>query len=146
MGYTSRIPEAKRLIERAQMMRMEAAVMLVHGQTQRTLSGPRTGRRYRIPGTKAMYTASAPGEPPARRTGQLANAVETDVQRQGDKVTGKVGVRGGRRYQQGRGADIGDVAMFLELGTRHMAPRPWLRRSFEAVERQIRAILGGEWF
>lgn len=35
------------------------------------LRGQRSGRRYKKPGTKATYTASAPGEPPAVRTGAL---------------------------------------------------------------------------
>lgn len=33
------------------------------------LSGTRSGRSYKIPGTGRYYTASAPGEPPAVRTG-----------------------------------------------------------------------------
>ena len=34
------------------------------------LKGSRSGRRYKKPNTRAYYTASAPGEPPAVRTGQ----------------------------------------------------------------------------
>lgn len=32
-------------------------------------AAPRTGAEYFIPGTKTLYTASAPGEPPATREG-----------------------------------------------------------------------------
>lgn len=35
------------------------------------LRGQRSGRRYKKPYTKTYYTASAPGEPPAVRTGML---------------------------------------------------------------------------
>ncbi len=35
------------------------------------LSGQRSGRRYLVPGTRTYYTASAPGEAPAVRTGAL---------------------------------------------------------------------------
>ena len=35
------------------------------------LKGKRSGRKYRKPNSKRRYTASAPGEPPARRTGAL---------------------------------------------------------------------------
>lgn len=35
------------------------------------LRGQRSGRRYRVPNTKTYYTASAPGEVPAQRTGQF---------------------------------------------------------------------------
>ena len=34
------------------------------------LRGKRSGRRYRVPNTRRYYTASAPGEVPANRTGQ----------------------------------------------------------------------------
>lgn len=37
----------------------------------KVLRGQRSGRRYKKPGTKTYYTASAPGEPPAVRTGML---------------------------------------------------------------------------
>ena len=33
------------------------------------LRGKRSGRLYRVPNTKQKYRASAPGEPPAARTG-----------------------------------------------------------------------------
>lgn len=33
--------------------------------------GARSGKIYKKPNSKARYTASAPGEPPARRTGNL---------------------------------------------------------------------------
>lgn len=35
------------------------------------LRGQRSGRRYRVPHTRRYYTASAPGEVPAQRTGQF---------------------------------------------------------------------------
>lgn len=35
------------------------------------LKGQRSGRVYRVPMTKVKYTASAPGEPPANRTGMF---------------------------------------------------------------------------
>lgn len=35
------------------------------------LRGNRSGQRYTVPNTRRKYTASAPGEPPAVRTGQF---------------------------------------------------------------------------
>lgn len=35
------------------------------------LRGQRHGRRYRLPNSRRYYTASAPGEPPAARTGDF---------------------------------------------------------------------------
>ena len=42
------------------------------------LRGQRGGRRYRVPGTKRYYTASAPGEPPAVRTGAFRLSWQPD--------------------------------------------------------------------
>lgn len=40
----------------------------------KVLRGSRGGRSYRVPGTKRHYTASAPGEPPAVRTGTFRSS------------------------------------------------------------------------
>jgi len=48
----------------------QAAVEL-RNSALKVLSGSRSGRIYRVPGTRAHYQASAPGEPPAVRTGNL---------------------------------------------------------------------------
>ena len=47
------------------------AVNAIRNAELEVLSGKRSGRVYRKPYTKSHYTASAPGEPPARRTGNL---------------------------------------------------------------------------
>ena len=40
----------------------------------KVLRGSRSGRTYRVPGTKRYYQASAPGEPPAVRTDNFRNS------------------------------------------------------------------------
>jgi hypothetical protein len=52
------------------------------------LRGQRSGRRYRIPGSSVDYTASAPGEAPANRTGLFRLSWGTHVHSQ----------RSGRKY------------------------------------------------
>ena len=47
------------------------AVNAIRNAELEVLRGKRSGRVYRKPHTKSHYTASAPGEPPARRTGNL---------------------------------------------------------------------------
>lgn len=51
--------------------RAQLASMALHEAVLVVLSGDRTGRWYRVPGTKKRYQASAPGEAPASRTGHL---------------------------------------------------------------------------
>ena len=47
------------------------AVNAIRNAELDVLKGQRSGRVYRKPYSKATYTASAPGEPPARRSGAL---------------------------------------------------------------------------
>lgn len=58
-------------INRQVVARGVRAVNAVRNAELEVLKGQRSGRTYRKPHSKATYTASAPGEPPARRTGNL---------------------------------------------------------------------------
>jgi len=113
--------------------RMEEAVNEVRNTTLKTLTGPRSGRTYTVPGTSRKYTASAPGEPPAQRLGELRQSVSTLVIGRGDNLVGAVGTD--KKY-----------GPMLEYSTEKMAARPWLRPSFERAEAAIKAIFSREWF
>ena len=39
------------------------------------MTGPKSGRRYKLPGTQTIYQASAPGEAPAVRTTKLRTSI-----------------------------------------------------------------------
>ena len=96
-----------------------------------TLSGDRTGRVYRVPGTKrALYTASAPGEAPASATGRLRQSI-------------RIMPRVRRRDVQCRVGSELEYALYLEYGTETMQPRPHLEPSFRSVKRQMVGILRG---
>lgn len=97
-----------------------------------TLSGNRSGRRYRVPGTSVFYTASAPGEPPAVRLGGLRRSIQSEVVQEQGEYVGLVGT------------DL-DYGLFLENGTSKMLPRPWLVPTFEREQENIQAILREEW-
>ena len=97
-------------LETVATQRMFAATNAVRNETVKTLSGDRTGRTYRVPGTQVTYTASAPGEPPAVQTGQLRNSIATNVYTEGRSVKGEVGTE----LMKG---------LHLEKGTSKMAPR-----------------------
>jgi phage gpG-like protein len=119
--------------------RMVKAVNIARNETLVTLSGNRSGRTYKVPGTSRTYTASAPGEAPAQATGQLRQSVKTSVDIEGSKIIGIVG------------SDL-PYARRLEFGYnetdsagRHynMAARPWLRVSCEKATPDILKALGG---
>jgi len=115
-------------LEQEGVKRMLQAVNEVRNTTLETLSGNRTGRTYRVPGTQRFYTASAPGEAPASATGELRQSVSTAVEGEGRTVVGYVGTN----KIQGK---------MTEYGTRNMAPRPWLRVSFEKSLDAVKTIL-----
>lgn len=120
-------------LESVATQRMYAAAQEVRNETLRTLSGNRTGRTYRVPGTQVTYTASAPGEAPAVQTGQLRNSVRDRVYSEGKSVKGEVGTE----LMKG---------LWLEKGTSKMAPRPWLERSFDNSLERVKEILSRRWF
>lgn len=113
--------------------RMHEAVQAVRTQVLETLSGSRSGRIYYVPGTKRPYTASAPGEPPARRLAELAQSIKASVRGEDRKVIGEVGTD--KKY-----------GPMLEFGTKMMAARPWLKISFEKALPKVQSILSRKWF
>lgn len=110
--------------------RMIKAVNIARNETLKTLSGNRSGRTYKVPGTSRTYTASAPGEAPAQATGELRQSVKAAVDIEGSNIIGRVGT------------DL-EYAPCLEYGTENMAARPWLRVSCEKATPDILKALGG---
>ncbi len=127
--HTDRVVKA---IEDTAGKRMAEAVQAVRTQVLETLSGQRSGRTYYVPGTRTTYTASAPGQPPAIATSDLFKSIKVTVKGVGRTVIGIVGT------DQKHGK-------MLEFGTRNMAPRPWLKISFEKALPKIKSILGRKW-
>jgi hypothetical protein len=109
------------------------------------LRGQRSGRRYKVPGTYRRqrdktdgkmkrgryYTASAPGEPPAVRTGAFRNSWQTDTKADGDLYISRIE---SDLKTDGGGYVLGEI---LEDGTPRMAPRPYVDRTLEKAEPQI---------
>jgi HK97 gp10 family phage protein len=87
-------------------------------------SGGRTGRSYTR--RSVTHIASAAGEPPKTDTGQLVRNITVNK----DSVLKySVGSRKGAPY-----------GAWLELGTRTIAPRPWLKPAFDQTLAQFRGF------
>jgi len=127
--HTDKVVKA---IDDAQSKLMSEAVNEVRDQTLETLSGTRSGRIYKVPGTGRTYTASAPGEPPAVATAELRQNIKTSVGSEGKTIAGIVGTD----KIQGK---------MTEFGTTKMAARPWLRISFEKAMPKLKEIFGKKW-
>lgn len=125
-------PTSANLIQRARQNLLNATRIwhneIINGQ----LTGQRSGRVYRIPGTRRTYRASSPGEPPASRTGILRTGYRFRVITLNDQLTGEVG-------------SPEDYAVWLEKGTRNMAKRPHMVPAFERRKSDIHGALGLRW-
>ena len=76
--------------------------------------------RLRRGGRRVPHQASAPGMPPASDTGRLLTSIHHSVTGVLDTLEARVGT------------DV-NYALYLELGTRYMAPRPFLRPALLAA-------------
>ena len=112
------------------------------------LRGHRSGRSYRVPYTRRTYRASAPGEPPATRTGafRMSWAANVTVARAGGRFTATSSIESGRRAESGRGAGGGGagplLGEMLERGSPRMAPRPYKQAIRERAMPAIRRLYG----
>ena len=149
-------------IEDTAASKMYEATQLVKEQVLETLAGSRSGRTYLVPGTKRTYTASSPGEAPAQASGHLRQNIKTSVEGKGKTVIGKVGtdVPYGSMLEFGTkgGAVIrakgkalafyvdGAMVFAKQVIQGPIAPRPWLKPSFEKAMPALKALFGKRWF
>ena len=106
--------------------------------SQDVLRGQRSGREYIVPGTGRVrynkrnktatitykrYRASAPGEPPAVRTGTFRGSWQTKTEStgSGDSLSVKAMIESNTRTDNGKYL----LGAILEDGTGKMAPRPY---------------------
>lgn len=144
--------------------RLRDAALLSQREIKKTLTGRRTGRTYRIPGTSRTYVASAPGEPPAVRTGHLRNSIMIVVDK--EKMEAIVGPEkmspdyardlefgSNRRSSGGDVGSVGGSLGFPTPGRRTssvsqrgaIAPRPFMQPTFNRIRKQLEAILSKPW-
>lgn len=84
---------------------------------------PKTGEYYKYKGRRKR--ASAPGQYPANRSGELRRSIDFRVD-------------GNSRMIFGAGKEYGK---FLEEGTRNMEPRPFLKKTVKKMESTNKQIL-----
>ena len=125
------VDDTVKKVNREAASRGMRAVNAIRNAELEVLRGKRSGRVYRKPHTKSHYTASAPGEPPARRTGNLRlnwnGTVESSSTDSGLRVTAVLESQ--ERY-----------STYLENGTRRMAPRPFKQPISEKAMPEIERI------
>ena len=112
----------------------------MRNESQKVLRGQRSGRRYRVPNTKAYYTASAPGEPPAVRTGTFRRSWQAKSYADGDNVHSVI--ESNATTENGKYL-LGEM---LEEGTSKMAPRPYKQRILEKARQQAMRIYKEPYF
>jgi|AntDeeMinimDraft_5_1070356.scaffolds.fasta_scaffold00704_7 phage gpG-like protein len=127
MGFKSYFPQVQQTLTSGIQRNVVDATNLARNELiKRQLRyGARSGAVYRKPNQKATYQASAPGEPPANRTGRLSGSWQTDFM----PGAGRVGTN--VKY-----------LIFLDKGTANMAKRPLMGWVFSAKLPAIRQILG----
>lgn len=129
MKYISNIGKYIDKLTKTKKRNLLAASEFARNELIKKLSGYRSGQTYLVPGTNTTYTASAPGEAPASRTGQLKGSIEYTV--------GKDKARIGTPLEYG---------MELELGLKPgVAKRPWLEVTLKDNNKQIQDKLKAGW-
>ncbi len=100
------------------------------------LRGSRSGRVYKIPHTSKTYRASAPGEPPAVRTGafRLSWGTHVHVEKQGVHFKAVAAIESNERAG---GRLLGEM---LENGTGRMAARPYKQKVIDKALPKIKQI------
>lgn len=123
----------------------KAANELRNEAIDNVLKGQRSGRVYRVPMTSKSYTASAPGEPPANRTGVFRMAWHPDVRigTEGNNFTAISEINNPVTIPSGE--LLGDI---LEKGSPggKIAPRPHHDRIKEAALPEIMNIYQRPYF
>lgn len=147
------VREVNEKITQGMKARAYSASNELRNSSQMVLRGKRSGREYIVPGTGRMtyykrtktakitykkYRASAPGEPPAVRTGAFRESwqTKTESEQSGDGVTVKSMIESNTRTDNGKYL-LGEI---LEEGTGRMAPRPYQDKIVQDALPKIKRI------
>lgn len=100
------------------------------------LRGARSGKTYQVPNTGKRYKASAPGEPPAVRTGsfRLSWRTHVHVEKNGSRFQAVSSIESNERAG---GKLLGEM---LENGHGNVAPRPYKQKVIDKALPKVKAI------
>ena len=122
--------------------RLTLAGITVEKAAKRSMYESKSGSMLRKPNTHATYQGSAPGEAPAVRTARLVGSITTRPafkDRTGWHCF--VGTFGQTSDEMGQtGGKPDKYPIYLELGTRTMRPRPYLRPALDKSRASIKAL------
>lgn len=130
-------------IEQKAMKRGYQAANVLTNEVKKVLSGQRSGRIYKVKKTGGkskksgvVYTASAPGEPPAVRFGTLRTSFKrrTYAEQNGKELIVHAITESDLQVN---GYLLGDL---LENGTKKIAPRPYKQKTIDAALPKITEI------
>lgn len=130
-------------IEQKAMKRGYQAANVLTNEVKKVLSGQRSGRIYKVKKTGGkskksgvVYTASAPGEPPAVRFGTLRTSFKrrTYAKQNGKELIVHTITESDLQVN---GYLLGDL---LENGTKKIAPRPYKQKTIDAALPKITEI------
>lgn len=144
--HHSNLGKVKKKITKETEERVEEATHHFRDEILETLSGERSGKEYRVPGTSVYYTASAPGEPPASRLGHLRGSVDWEVIKKG-ALFGKTEIVGrvGTPLEYGAKLETGEYPASDKPNS--AVARPWMYPTYKRELKTIKRILGGSsWF
>ena len=126
--FVSYMPAVTIAIGAARAKALHAAADVGRNKTVENISGSRSGRTYRVPGTSVMYTASAPGEFPAIATGGLKGSVRI-LPKGGDLLIG---------------TDL-NYGLALEKKPANKGGRPWLKPSLDQAKPAMLVEVNKRW-
>lgn len=127
--FISYLPAVMVAVEVASRKALNAACNEGRNRVVKNISGSRSGRRYKVPRINVWYTASAPGEYPAVRLGDLKGSIRAVVK--GD--TGYIG-------------SDKEYALPLEKKAPSKGGRPWLKPSLDQARPAMLLELAKRWF
>ena len=128
-GVTKALSKLVNLMPKRAQAIIEAGGKMIEDRAKRNISrGTRSGKVYKATKSGKKHQASAPGEFPKTDTGQLARNITTEP------TSGEIGVTVGSRNAAPHG-------YWLECGTTHIEPRPWLSPSAEQERDDINKLV-----
>jgi len=119
-------------INTVESAKMREAAISARNRIVQNLSGPRSGRTYKVPGTGVTYTASRPGEYPAVRLGDLKGSIRWKMRKRTFVTDAIVGTDQEHGVHLEKKSGVGG--------------RPWLERSLKEEKPETKRILGRRWF